>query len=223
MKTGLLKEALIKYLSGIILLGVLLFIPAGTLSWPNGWTFMILLFVPMMLAGILMYIKAPNLLRSRLKAKETQNEQKNVINYSAIMFIASFVLSGLNSRFSWMHLPKGLVILGCFIFVLSYLLFGEVLRENEYLSRTIEVQEGQHVVDTGLYGIVRHPMYSATILLFLSMPIILGSPLSFLIMLLYIPLIVKRIRNEEEVLEKELIGYTEYKNKVKYRLIPFIW
>lgn len=223
MKTGLLKEALIKYLSGIILLGVLLFIPAGTLSWPNGWTFMILLFVPMMLAGILMYIKAPNLLRSRLKAKETQNEQKNVINYSAIMFIASFVLSGLNYRFSWMHLPKGLVILGCFIFVLSYLLFGEVLRENEYLSRTIEVQEGQHVVDTGLYGIVRHPMYSATILLFLSMPIILGSPLSFLIMLLYIPLIVKRIRNEEEVLEKELIGYTEYKNKVKYRLIPFIW
>ena len=223
MKTGLLKEALIKYLSGIILLGVLLFIPAGTLSWPHGWTFMILLFVPMMLAGILMYIKAPNLLRSRLKAKETQNEQKNVINYSAIMFIASFVLSGLNYRFSWMHLPKGLVILGCFIFVLSYLLFGEVLRENEYLSRTIEVQEGQHVVDTGLYGIVRHPMYSATILLFLSMPIILGSPLSFLIMLLYIPLIVKRIRNEEEVLEKELIGYTEYKNKVKYRLIPFIW
>ena len=223
MKTGLLKEALIKYLSGIILLGVLLFIPAGTLSWPNGWTFMILLFVPMMLAGILMYIKAPNLLRSRLKAKETQNEQKNVINYSAIMFIASFVLSGLNYRFSWMHLPKGLVILGCFIFVLSYLLFGEVLRENQYLSRTIEVQEGQHVVDTGLYGIVRHPMYSATILLFLSMPIILGSPLSFLIMLLYIPLIVKRIRNEEEVLEKELIGYTEYKNKVKYRLIPFIW
>lgn len=223
MKTGLLKEALIKYLSGIILLGVLLFIPAGTLSWPNGWTFMILLFVPMMLAGILMYIKAPNLLRSRLKAKETQNEQKNVINYSAIMFIASFVLSGLNYRFSWMHMPKGLVILGCFIFVLSYLLFGEVLRENEYLSRTIEVQEGQHVVDTGLYGIVRHPMYSATILLFLSMPIILGSPLSFLIMLLYIPLIVKRIRNEEEVLEKELIGYTEYKNKVKYRLIPFIW
>lgn len=223
MKTGLLKEALIKYLSGIILLGVLLFIPAGTLSWSNGWTFMILLFVPMMLAGILMYIKAPNLLRSRLKAKETQNEQKNVINYSAIMFIASFVLSGLNYRFSWMHMPKGLVILGCFIFVLSYLLFGEVLRENEYLSRTIEVQEGQHVVDTGLYGIVRHPMYSATILLFLSMPIILGSPLSFLIMLLYIPLIVKRIRNEEEVLEKELIGYTEYKNKVKYRLIPFIW
>lgn len=223
MKTGLLKEALIKYLSGIILLGVLLFIPAGTLSWPNGWTFMILLFVPMMLAGILMYIKAPNLLRSRLKAKETQNEQKNVINYSAIMFIASFVLSGLNYRFSWMHMPKGLVILGCFIFVLSYLLFGEVLRENQYLSRTIEVQEGQHVVDTGLYGIVRHPMYSATILLFLSMPIILGSPLSFLIMLLYIPLIVKRIRNEEEVLEKELIGYTEYKNKVKYRLIPFIW
>ncbi len=223
MKTGLLKEALIKYVAGIILLGLLLFIPAGTLSWSNGWLFMILLFVPMMIAGIVMYIKAPNLLRSRLKAKETQDEQKSVISYSAIMFIAAFVLSGLNYRYSWIPMPKGLVILGCVVFILSYIMFGEVLRENEYLSRTIEVQEGQHVVDTGLYGIVRHPMYSATVLLFLSMPIILGSPISFIIMLLYIPLIIKRIRNEEEVLEKELIGYNEYKSKVKYRLIPYIW
>ena len=223
MKKGLLKEALVKYISGFILLGLLLFVPAGTLSWPNGWLFMFLLFVPMFIAGILMYLKAPNLLRSRLKAKETQDEQKSVISLSAVMFIASFVLSGLNYRFGWLQMPKSLVIIGSVIFVMSYLMFGEVLRENEYLSRTIEVQEGQHVVDTGLYGIVRHPMYSATIFLFLSMPIVLGSVISFFIMLFYIPLIVKRIRNEEVVLEKDLIGYSEYKNKVKYRLVPFIW
>lgn len=223
MKKGLLKEALVKYISGFILLGLLLFVPAGTLSWPNGWLFMFLLFVPMFIAGILMYLKAPNLLRSRLKAKETQDEQKSVISLSAVMFIASFVLSGLNYRFGWLQMPKSLVIIGSVIFVMSYVMFGEVLRENEYLSRTIEVQEGQHVVDTGLYGIVRHPMYSATIFLFLSMPIVLGSVISFFIMLFYIPLIVKRIRNEEVVLEKDLIGYSEYKNKVKYRLVPFIW
>jgi len=223
MKKGLLKEALVKYISGFILLGLLLFVPAGTISWPNGWLFMFLLFVPMFIAGILMYLKAPNLLRSRLKAKETQDEQKSVISLSAVMFIASFVLSGLNYRFGWLQMPKSLVIIGSVIFVMSYLMFGEVLRENEYLSRTIEVQEGQHVVDTGLYGIVRHPMYSATIFLFLSMPIVLGSVISFFIMLFYIPLIVKRIRNEEVVLEKDLIGYSEYKNKVKYRLVPFIW
>lgn len=223
MKKGLLKEALVKYISGFILLGLLLFVPAGTLSWPNGWLFMFLLFVPMFIAGILMYLKAPNLLRSRLKAKETQDEQKSVISLSAVMFIASFVLSGLNYRFGWLQMPKSLVIIGSVIFVMSYLMFGEVLRENEYLSRTIEVQEGQHVVDTGLYGIVRHPMYSATIFLFLSMPIVLGSVISFFIMLFYIPLIVKRIRNEEVVLEKDLIGYSEYKDKVKYRLVPFIW
>lgn len=223
MKKGLLKEALVKYISGFILLGLLLFVPAGTLSWPNGWLFMFLLFVPMFIAGILMYLKAPNLLRSRLKAKETQDEQKSVISLSAVMFIASFVLSGLNYRFGWLQMPKSLVIIGSVIFVMSYVMFGEVLRENEYLSRTIEVQEGQHVVDTGLYGIVRHPMYSATIFLFLSMPIVLGSVISFFIMLFYIPLIVKRIRNEEVVLEKDLIGYSEYKDKVKYRLVPFIW
>ena len=223
MKKGLLKEALVKYISGFILLGLLLFVPADTISWPNGWLFMFLLFVPMFIAGILMYLKAPNLLRSRLKAKETQDEQKSVISLSAVMFIASFVLSGLNYRFGWLQMPKSLVIIGSVIFVMSYVMFGEVLRENEYLSRTIEVQEGQHVVDTGLYGIVRHPMYSATIFLFLSMPIVLGSVISFFIMLFYIPLIVKRIRNEEVVLEKDLIGYSEYKNKVKYRLVPFIW
>ena len=223
MRNGLIKEALVKYISGLILMGVLLFLPAGSLSWSNGWLFIFLLFVPMFIAGIIMYFKAPSLLRSRLKAKETQGEQKSVISCSALMFIASFVLSGLNYRFHWIEMPKSLIIAGSIVFLLSYLMFGEVLRENEYLSRTIEVQQGQTVVDTGLYGIVRHPMYSATILLFLSMPIILGSPISFLIMLFYIPLIVKRIKNEEEVLEKELNGYSEYKSKVKYRLLPFMW
>ena len=223
MKSSLLKEAIIKYISGVILIGVILFVPAGNISWPNGWLFMVLLFVPMFIAGVVMYLKAPNLLRSRLSAKEKQDEQKSVIGLSGLMFFVSFVLAGLNYRFSWIRMPKGLVIAGSVVFLLSYLLFGEVLRENEYLSRTIEVQEGQTVVDTGLYGIVRHPMYSATILLFLSMPLILGSPISFLIMLLYIPLIVKRIRNEEKVLEQELKGYTEYEKKIKYRLIPFVW
>ncbi|MDO5138884.1 MAG: isoprenylcysteine carboxylmethyltransferase family protein [Oscillospiraceae bacterium] len=223
MKNSLLKEAIIKYISGLILIGVILFLPAGSLSWPNGWLFMLLLFVPMFIAGVVMYLKAPNLLRSRLSAKEKQDEQKSVIGLSGLMFFVSFLIAGLNYRFGWLEMPKGIVIAGSVIFLLSYLLFGEVLRENEYLSRTIEVQEGQTVVDTGLYGIVRHPMYSATILLFLSMPVILGSPISFLIMLLYIPLIVKRIRNEEKVLEQELNGYTEYEKKIKYRLIPFVW
>ena len=223
MEEGLLKEAFIKFISGVIIMGLLLFVSAGTFTWMNGWIFMSLLFIPMLIAGIIMYLKAPNLLRKRLKAKETQKEQKNVIIYSALMFLASFIIAGLNYRFQWIGLPKVLVIISAIIFVLSYLMFGEVLRENEYLSRTIEVQEGQKVVDTGLYGIVRHPMYSATVFLFLSMPLILGSPLSFLIMLLYIPIIVKRIRNEEAVLETQLEGYKEYKNKVKYRIIPYIW
>lgn len=223
MQKSLLKEALIKYISGLLLMAILLFVPAGTLRWPNGWLLIVLLFVPMLIAGIIMYLKAPNLLRSRLNAKETQDEQKSVIGLSGLMFLAVFILAGLNFRFGWIRMPKALVTAGSVIFLLSYMMFGEVLRENEYLSRTIEVQEGQTVVDTGLYGIVRHPMYSATVLLFLSMPVILGSLISFLIMLLYIPLIVKRIRNEEEVLEKELKGYTEYRNKVRYRLIPFVW
>ena len=223
MQKNLLKEAIIKYISGLLLMCVLLFVPAGTVRWTNGWLFIFLLFVPMLIAGIVMYLKAPNLLRSRLNAKETQDEQKSVIGLSGLMFLAVFILAGLNFRFGWIRMPKALVTAGSVIFLLSYMMFGEVLRENEYLSRTIEVQEGQTVVDTGLYGIVRHPMYSATVLLFLSMPVILGSPISFLIMLLYIPLIVKRIRNEEEVLEKELKGYTEYRNKVRYRLIPFVW
>jgi protein-S-isoprenylcysteine O-methyltransferase Ste14 len=223
MNEGLLKEAFIKFISGVIILGLLLFVPAMSISWVNAWILMFLLFIPMLLGGIFMFIKAPNLLKNRLKSKETQNEQKNVIICSGIMFISSFFIAGLNYNFKWVELPKIFIIIGIVVFILSYIMFWEVLRENEYLSRTVEVQIGQKVVDTGLYGIVRHPMYLATVFLFLSMPLILGSPLSFLIMLVYIPIIVKRIENEEMVLEKELSGYKEYKEKVKYRIIPCIW
>ena len=223
MKKKLLKEAIIKIVVGIILIGLLLFIPAWTLSWLYGWIFMGVLFVPMLIAGIVMYFKAPDLLESRLRAKETQSEQKQVIGFSGIMFLFVFILAGLNYRFKWIILPETAVYIGIAIFLLSYALFGEVLRENRYLSRVIEVQKDQKVVDSGLYGIVRHPMYFATLFLFLSMPLVLNSLPSFIVMLSYIPIIVKRIRNEEEVLEKELSGYKEYKRKVRYRLIPFIY
>lgn len=219
----LLFEAIIKYLFGVILVGILLFLPAGSFSWNHGLLFMALLFIPMFIAGIVMYLKAPNLLRSRLNAKEKESKQKDVINYSGIMFILAFIIAGLNYRFQWLSFPNIFVVIGSIIFLISYLLFAEVLRENAYLSRTIEVQENQKVVDTGLYAIVRHPMYFATLFLFLSMPFILNSPISFLIMLSYIPIIAKRMKNEEEVLEKELDGYIEYKKKVKYRLLPFIY
>lgn len=223
MKKELLKEAITKIVVGIILIGLLLFIPAGTLSWLYGWIFMGMLFVPMLIAGIVMYFKAPDLLESRLRAKETQSEQKQVIGFSGIIFLLVFILAGLNYRFKWIILPKIAVYIGIAIFLLSYALFGEVLRENRYLSRVIEVQKDQKVVDSGLYGIVRHPMYFATLFLFLSMPLVLNSLPSFIVMLSYIPIIVKRIRNEEEVLEKELSGYKEYKRKVRYRLIPFMY
>jgi len=223
MNKSLLKEAIIKYISGVVLIGLLLFLPAGTLNWKNGWIFMIILFVPMLIAGIIMYLKAPDLLASRLNAKEKQGEQKDVISYSGLMFLAAFIIAGLNYRFKWIMMPESVVYLGVIIFLCSYVLFGEVLRENRYLSRTIEVKEDQRVVDTGLYGLVRHPMYFATVFLFLSMPLVLNSLPSFIIMLAYIPIIVKRIRNEEEVLEKELKGYREYKKKVRFRLIPFVW
>ena len=216
MKKELLKEAITKIVVGIILIGLLLFIPAGTLSWLYGW-------IPMLIAGIVMYFKAPDLLESRLRAKETQSEQKQVIGFSGIMFLFVFILAGLNYRFKWIILPEIVVYIGIAIFLLSYALFGEVLRENRYLSRVIEVQKDQKVVDSGLYGIVRHPMYFATLFLFLSMPLVLNSLPSFIVMLSYIPIIVKRIRNEEEVLEKELSGYKEYKRKVRYRLIPFMY
>ena len=225
MKTmdKLLKDALVKYVAGVLLVGLLLFIPAGTLNWRNGWLFMGILFIPMFIAGIIMYFKAPRLLRSRLNAKEKQDEQKNVIGFSAIMFVSAFILAGLNYRFKWFFMPESVVYIACVVFLLAYLMFGKVLRENEFLSRTIEVSEDQHVVDTGLYGIIRHPMYTATIFLFLSMPLILNCIYSFVIMLSYIPITIKRIRNEEEVLERELKGYKEYKQKVKYRIIPFIY
>ena len=223
MKKKLLTEALMKYLAGVLLVSGLLFIPAGTLKWRNGWIFMAILFIPMFFAGIIMYLKAPDLLRSRLDNKEKEAEQKDVIGYSGIMFIASFIVAGLNYRFKWNSLPDIVVWAGIIIFLLSYAMFGEVLRENRYLSRTIKVTDDQKVVDTGLYGIVRHPMYSASTSLFLSMPLVLNSLYSFLIMLAYIPLIMKRIRNEEKVLEEGLPGYREYEKKIRYRMIPYIW
>ncbi len=223
MKKGLLREALVKYLSGVILLGALLFLPAGTFAWRNAWLMMILLFAPMLIAGLVMYLKAPDLLKSRLDAKESRGGQKAVILMSGLMFLAAFILAGLNFRFRWIIMPGWTVAAGAVVFLLSYAMFGEVLRENAYLSRTIKVQEGQKVVDTGLYGVVRHPMYSATVLLFLSMPVILGSPISLAVTLAYIPIIVRRILDEEEVLKQDLEGYESYMGKVRYRLIPHLW
>lgn len=220
---ALLKEAIKKIAAGIVIVGALLFVPAGSIHWGNAWLLMGLLFIPMFIAGIIMYFKAPDLLRNRLKAKESREEQKGVIRYSGLMFVAAFVVAGLNYRFKWIFLPNSVVIIASVLFILSYAIFGEVLRENAYLSRTIEVQEDQTVVDTGLYGIVRHPMYTATVIMFLSMPLILNSLISFVIMLLYIPIIVMRILDEEKVLKEELNGYREYMQKVRYRLLPPIW
>ena len=223
MEKGLFKQGIIKFTAGVILLGLLIFVPAGTIHFPNGCLFMGILFIPMFIAGLIMYKYDPELLKKRLNAKEEESEQKEVIAWSGMMFLSAFIIAGLNYRFSWFVMPQWSVYLAAVIFLLSYALYGEVLRENTYLSRTIEVQENQKVIDTGLYGIVRHPMYMATIFLFLSMPLVLGSPLSFLIMLGYIPLIAKRIRNEEEVLENGLEGYKDYKEKVRYKMIPYIW
>ncbi len=218
-----LIQAVAKFLAGVVLVGALLFIPAGTLAWPQGWRLMVILFVPMLLAGIGMIGKNPELLKKRLNAKEEQKEQQDVVKLSGLMFLAAFILAGLNYRFGWIILPDWISWVAAAIFLISYGLYAEVMRENTYLSRTVEVQEDQKVIDTGLYGIVRHPMYMSTLFLFLAMPLVLGSLISFLIMLLYIPIIAKRIRNEEQVLEEGLQGYTEYKQKVKYKVIPFIW
>ena len=223
MTAKLFIQAIAKFLLGVVLVGVLLFWPAGTLSFFNGWLFMSVLFIPMFFAGIVMMFKNPGLLKSRLNAKEKQREQSLVVKLSGLMFLAGFIVAGLGVRFNWYALPTPAVIVGTVLFIVAYIIYAEVLRENTYLSRTIEVQENQKVIDTGLYGIVRHPMYSATLLLFLSMPIVLGSVYSFLIFLVYPFIIAKRIKAEEEFLEKELSGYREYKQKVKYRLIPFIW
>ena len=223
MDKNLLIQALAKVSLGIVLMGLLLFLPAGSLRYWQGWLLMGILFVPMLIAGFVMLFKNPDLLRKRLNAKEEEQEQKTVVALSGLLFIAAFVVAGLNWRFQWCVLPDWAVWIAAVLFLFCYLLYAEVLRENTYLSRTIEVQENQKVIDTGLYGIVRHPMYMATTVLFLAMPLVLASPISFLIMLLYIPLIAKRIKNEEVVLEEGLEGYKEYKERVKYRIIPFIW
>lgn len=223
MSIKLFFEAIFKFLLGVLLVGLLIFIPAGTINFFNGWLFMGLLFIPMFIAGIIMMIKSPNLLRSRLDAKEKESEQKMVVGLSGLMFLSGFILAGLNYRFNWLELSNIVVIISSIVFLLSYILYAEVLRENAFLSRTIKVEKKQKLIDTGLYGIVRHPMYLATIFLFLSMPLILGSLISFLVFLLYPFIIIKRLNNEEKVLEKDLKGYKEYKKKVKYKLIPFIW
>ena len=216
-------QALGKFFLGLVVVGVLVFLPAGTLDYWQGWLFVGVLFVPMFVAGIVLMFRKPELLRKRLEAKEEEQEQKWVVALSGMIFIAMFVVAGLNRRYMWWMLPDWAVYAATGLFLVGYLLYAEVLRENVWLSRTIEVQEHQKVVDTGLYGIVRHPMYAATLLLFLSMPSVLGSLWSFAIMLFYIPIISKRIRNEEKVLEEGLEGYREYKQRVRYKVIPFVW
>ena len=223
MNKKLFIQAVTKFSLGIILVCLSIFLPAGTLAFPNGWILMGILFIPMFLTGIIMMFKNPELLKKRLYTKEEQREQDLVVKLSGLMFLAGFMIAGLGFRFDWYTLPKEVVIAATIVFLVAYILYAEVLRENTYLSRTIEVQENQKVIDTGLYSIVRHPMYSVTVLLFLSMPLVLGSIYSFMIFLAYPFIIVKRIKHEEEFLEKELDGYVQYKQKVKYRLIPFIW
>ena len=223
MDARLFSQALIKFLFGLIIIALLLFIPAGSLDYFNAWLFIALLFVPMFVAGIVMFVKSPELLKRRLNAKEEENEQKLVLLSSGIMFLLAFIIAGLNFRFVWFKLPSIAVIIASIIFLVGYAMYAEVLRENMYLSRTVEVSENQKVVDSGLYGIVRHPMYTSTILLFLSMPLVLDSLFSFIIMLVYPIIIVFRIKNEEKVLERELEGYKEYKKKVRYGIIPFIY
>ena len=223
MTKKLFLGAIIKFLMGVVLVGALIFLPAGTWRYFNGWLLMGILFIPMFFAGIVMMFKNPSLLKSRLDAKEKQKEQNLVVKLSGLMFLAGFIVAGLGVRFAWYALPTGVVIGAAVVFLVAYALYAEVLRENTYLSRTIQVQENQKVIDTGLYGIVRHPMYSVTLLLFLSMPLVLGSVYSFLIFLAYPVIIAKRIKHEEAFLEKELDGYRAYKQKVKYRLVPFVW
>ena len=223
MDRKLFTQALTKYLAGVVLVALLLFLPAGSLQYQNGWLLLGLLFVPMFCAGIFLMLRDPERLKKRLNAREEQREQRAVIAWSGLMFAAAFIAAGLTYRFGWLAFPRWTVWLGVAVFLAAYLLYAEVLRENAFLSRTIEVQENQTVVDTGLYGVVRHPMYAATLFLFLSMGLVLGSPVSLAILLCYVPIIVRRIRNEEQVLEQGLAGYAEYKTRVKYRLFPLIW
>lgn len=223
MNTKLFVQAVTKFLAGLLLVGLLLFLPAGTFAYRQAWLLIIILFVPMFIAGLVMMKRSPDLLRKRLSAKEEQTEQKTVILLSGLMFLSAFIAAGLNFRFNWIILPGAVSLAAAVVFLLAYILYAEVMRENAYLSRTVEVQENQKVIDTGLYGIVRHPMYMSTLLLFLSMPLVLGSVISFVIMLAYIPIISMRIRNEEQVLEEGLEGYREYKQRVRYKVIPFVW
>jgi len=219
----LFGKAMARFTAGVVALGATLFLPAGTFAWPQGWRLMGILFIPMFLAGLVMMVRSPGLLEKRLNAREEQGEQRRVILFSGLMFVAAFVVAGLNFRFRWIVLPDAVSWAATGVFLTGYLLYAEVLRENVWLSRTVEVQRGQKVIDTGLYGVVRHPMYMSTLLLFLAMPLVLGSPVSFVIMLAYIPIIARRIRNEEEVLERGLPGYAEYRRRVRWRLIPFVW
>ena len=223
MVAKLFFQALIKYVFGVVIVGALIFLPAGTFSFFNGWLFMAILFLPILIAGVVMFFKNPELLKKRLDSKEKQKDQNIVVKLSGLMFLVGFILCGLGFRFGWYTLPKTVSIIAAAVFLFSYVLYAQVMRENAYLSRTVKVEENQKVVDTGLYAVVRHPMYSATVLMFLAMPLVLGSPISFIIMLGYIPVIAKRIRNEEEVLTNGLDGYKEYKTRVKHKVLPFIW
>ncbi len=219
----LLANALVKFVCGLLLVGLLLFLPAGTLRYPNGWLFMGLLFLPMLMLGAVMLVRSPELLKKRLNAKEKESTQRGVVALSGLLFLAGFIVAGLDFRFEWSRVPAPVVITASVVLLISYALYAEVMRENAYLSRTIEIQENQKVIDTGLYGIVRHPMYAVTIWLFLAIPLVLGSWFSLLCFLHYPILIVIRIRNEETILTSQLDGYEAYKQKVRYRLIPFIW
>ena len=223
MNIKLFFQAIIKYVLGVLIIGAVLFASANSFEYWNGWLFMGLLFIPMFIAGIILMIKNPELLRKRLNAREKENEQKWVLLFSGLMFLSGFIIAGLNYRYKWIEIPNAVTIISSILFIIAYILYAEVLRENTYLSRTIEVQENQKVIDTGLYGIVRHPMYAVTIVLFLTMPLILGSIISFIIFLIYPIIIGKRIKNEEKVLEKDLKGYAEYKKKVRFKVIPFVW
>ena len=223
MNSALFIRAITRFIAGVLLVGGLLFLPAGTWNYPQAWLLIGILFVPMFIAGLVMMKMNPELLKKRLNVKEEETEQRQVIVFSGIMFLAAFLAAGFSFRYKWLMLPFAVSVAAAVLFLAAYALYAEVLRENTYLSRTIEVQENQKVIDTGLYGIVRHPMYMATVFLFLAMPLVLGSVISFIILFAYIPIIIKRIRNEEQVLAEGLPGYSEYMEKVKYRLIPFIW
>lgn len=223
MTKGLFAQAMLKLVLGVVMMGLLLFLPAGTLDYPGGWLMLGILFFPMLICGLALMLKNPALLKKRMNHREEQSGQRLVILLSGLMFLGGFIVAGLDFRFGWSALPVWIPVAACVVFLAGYALYAEVLRENAYLSRTVEIQENQKVVDTGLYGVVRHPMYSATILLFLSMPLILGSLVSFAVFLVYPFLIVMRIQNEEKLLAAGLDGYTNYQKTVKYRLLPLVW